>query len=453
MNAYIESESSELKETFTPAIVRELVAFLNASGGTIYIGVKDDGTVVGVTNIDETLRKLSGVITCQIEPNPQDEITSQLLFEQSKTIIAVNIRKGYRHIYCVKKYGFSSNGCLIRIGTTCKKMTEEQIKIRYEQKFSDTEYMLKKPATFRDLTFRQLKIYYAEKGFHLDDASFETNFCLKNDAGNYNLLAELLADRNTTPLIFVKFKGNTKASISERSDYGYGCLLTSYSKIKARLQAENVCMSNTLVRPRSDTFLYNENCVNEALLNALVHNDWTITEPQISMFNNRLEILSHGGLPGSLTKEQFFSGISMPRNATLMRIFLMLGLTEHTGHGVPTIVKTYGKEVFDIQSNYIKCTIPFEPRVLAHMNAPLSTCSSCSCDEGVDSEVSGDALNKTQGRVLRHLLQRADATVSDLALSIGVSRRTIERALRALQDKQIVQRMGTRRAGSWLVLR
>lgn len=185
----------------------------------------------------------------------------------------------------------------------------------------NTEYMLKKPATFRDLSFRQLKIYYAEKGFHLDDASFETNFCLKNDAGTYNLLADLLADRNTTPLIFVKFKGNTKASISERSDYGYGCLLTSYSKIKARLQAENVCMSNTLVRPRSDTFLYNENCVNEALLNALVHNDWTITEPQISMFNNRLEILSHGGLPGSLTKEQFFSGISMPRNATLMRVF------------------------------------------------------------------------------------------------------------------------------------
>ena len=87
------------------------------------------------------------------------------------------------------------------------------------------------------------------------------------------------------------------------------------------------------------------------------------------------------------------------------------------------------------------------------MNAPLSTCSSCSCNEDADSEVSGGALNKTQGRVLRHLLQRADATVSDLALSIGVSRRTIERALRALQDKQIVQRMGTRRTGSWLVLR
>lgn len=45
------------------------------------------------------------------------------------------------------------------------------------------------------------------------------------------------------------------------------------------------------------------------------------------------------------------------------------------------------------------------------------------------------------------------ATFRNLALSIGVSRRTIERALRALQDKQIVQRMGTRRTGSWLVLR
>jgi len=134
--------------------------------------------------------------------------------------------------YCHKKYGFSSTGCTIRIGTTCKEMTPEQIRIRYEKKFIDSEYMLKKRSSLLDLSFRELKIYYSEKGYHLDDNSFEANLNLKNENGEYNLLAELLSDKNNIPFIFVKFKGINKASISERSDFGYGCILTTYEKNK-----------------------------------------------------------------------------------------------------------------------------------------------------------------------------------------------------------------------------
>ena len=170
---------------------------------------------------------------------------------------------------------------------------------------------------------------------------------------------KLLSDKNNIPFIFVKFKGINKASISERSDFGYGCILTTYEKIKNRLQAENIVISDTTTRPRKDVYLFDYDCVNEAVLNALVHNDWTITEPQISMFHDRLEILSHGGLPSGMTKKQFFDGISKPRNATLMRIFLNMGLTEHTGHGIPTIIERYSTGVFEIENNYIRCTNPF----------------------------------------------------------------------------------------------
>ena len=135
MSKYIESETLELKEKYTDAICKEIVAFLNATGGTIIIGVKDDGTVVGVDKIDETFRKISDIITTQIEPNPQDEVSSELRFEDGKTLIAINVSKGIKHIYCQKKYGFSSVGCPIRVGTTCKEMTSEQIRIRYENKF------------------------------------------------------------------------------------------------------------------------------------------------------------------------------------------------------------------------------------------------------------------------------------------------------------------------------
>ena len=439
MNKYVESETLELKEKYTDTIAKEIVSFLNGAGGTILIGVKDNGVVIGVDKIDETLRKISDIITSQIEPNPQDEISSELKFDKGKTIIAIYINKGLNPIYCQKKYGFSSVGCTIRIGTSCKEMTPEQIKIRYEKRFIDTEYMLKKRSHSSDLSFRELKIYYSEKGYRLEDKSFETNLNLRNESGEYNLLAELLSDRNNIPFIFVKFQGENKASISERSDYGYGCILTTYEKIKSRLQAENICISDTTVRPRKDTYLFNYDCVNEAVLNALVHNDWSITEPQISMFYNRLEILSHGGLPNGMTKEQFFDGISKPRNATLMRIFLSMGLTEHTGHGIPTIVENYGKDVFEIESNYIRCTIPFEKEVMSQID-----------NKNVGLNV---GLNRTEKKVIECLIENPSVTSTEIAEKIGVTKRTVERAFKSLQDKNILERIGSKRDGNWIVVR
>ena len=443
MNKYIESETIELKEKYTDTIAKEIVSFLNGVGGTIFIGVKDNGVVIGVDKVDELLRKISDIVTSQIEPNPQDEISSELKFDEGKTIVAIHVNKGCNHIYCQKKYGFSSTGCTIRIGTTCKEMTLEQIKIRYEKKFIDNEYMLKKRSNSSNLSFRELKIYYSEKGYHLEDKSFATNLNLKNEAGEYNLLAELLSDRNNIPFIFVKFQGKNKASISERSDYGYGCILTAYGKIKNRLQAENICISDTTVRPRKDIYLFDYDCVNEAILNALVHNDWTITEPQISMYHDRLEILSHGGLPSGMTKEQFFNGISKPRNATLMRVFLNMGLTEHTGHGIPTIVEKYGKDVFEVESNYIRCTIPFEKKVVDQID-----------NKNIGLNVGLNVgLNKTEKKVIELLIENPSATSAELAESIGVTKRTIERVFKSLQEKKMIERIGSKRDGSWIVVR
>ena len=155
------------------------------------------------------------------------------------------------------------------------------------------------------------------------------------------------------------------------------------------------------------------------------------------MFDNRLEILSHGGLPSGMTKKQFFEGISKPRNRTLMRIFLSMGLTEHTGHGIPTIVKKYGSEVFEIEDNYIRCTIPFDEEVLEKKK-----------NENVGLNV---GLNKTEKKVISLLIEDSEYTSDELAAKIGVTKRTIERAFISLQNKNIIERIGSKRDGSWIV--
>lgn len=430
---YQESNTVELKEKFANSICKEIVSFLNADGGTIYIGVKDDGTIVGATSIDKTCRAIADIITQQIEPNPQELIKNELIFEGDKTLIAITIKKGTDPLYCQKKYGYSSVGCTIRVGTSCREMTQDQIKNRYEKKFFNKDILISSKSTFPNLSFKTLKIYYSTRGFHLDDQNFEANLSLKNENGEYNKMAELLSDKNDISLIFVKFSGEDKTSISQRSDYGNQCILFAYEQLKNRIISENICFTDTSVRPRNDTYLFDANCVNEALVNAIVHNDWSITEPLVSFFSDRIEILSHGGLPHNQTIENFFDGVSVPRNEKLMKIFLQMGIVEHTGHGIPIILKRYGKDAFEIKDNYIKVIIPFAKKVMNKHNYNVD-------------------LTNSEEMVIKYILENAHATALSISDRLELSKRTIERILAILQYKGVIKRIGSKKTGRWEVM-
>ena len=101
------------------------------------------------------------------------------------------------------------------------------------------------------------------------------------------------------------------------------------------------------------------------LLHARLAHARNQSQPLISLFEDQIEILSHGGLPARQTRELFFQGISTPRNDMLMRVFLNMKLTEHTGNGIPTIVNQYGQDVFHIEEHFINVVIPFDKEVAA----------------------------------------------------------------------------------------
>lgn len=148
------------------------------------------------------------------------------------------------------------------------------------------------------------------------------------------------------------------------------------------------------------------------------------------MFRDRLEVFSHEGLPSGMTKEQLFDGISKLRNATLMRIFLNMELTEHTVYGIPTIAEKHEKEVFEIESNYIRCTVPFDREMIDQMDK-----------RNVD-------LNKTEKKVIELLIENPRVTSVELAEKIGVIKRTIERTFKSLQEKYMIERIGSKQNGS-----
>lgn len=88
--------------------------------------------------------------------------------------------------------------------------------------------------------------------------------------------------------------------------------------------------------------------------------------PKFEIFPDRLEITSAGRLPESLSKEEFFNGISIPRNKELMRIYRDLELVESLGSGIPRILKAYGEECFKFTDNFIRITFPVTAHDVAH---------------------------------------------------------------------------------------
>ena len=443
MRQYFKTETIELKAKWTETIVREIVAFLNSNGGDIYIGIDDHGHVTGISEVDTVFKHISDCITDQIEPSPYGEITSEVVFEASLPIIIIHVKKGMKPLYCIRKFGYSGKGCLVRIGTTCKEMTLEEIQYRYRSQFINDDYMLLSPSRYAPLSFDMMKILLTSRGLHINIDAFEASFRLKRDDGSYNLMAEVLADQNMVPLIFVKFSGKDKTSISQRSDYGGQSLLLGYQKLKDRLVAENICKTDTTVRPRKDLFLFDMNCANEALVNMLVHNDWTVTEPLVSFYSDRVVFTSHGGLPQGITEEEFYRGISHPRNAVLMRVFLNLGIVEHTGHGVPMIVEKYGKEAFDIHPSFIDVTIPFDQDVLASVPA-------YGTNPGTD-HIKED-LTDAEKAVILEIVKTPDITYNQLSAVTGISRRSVSRAIASLVDKGYIQRVGNNKTGFWKVM-
>ena len=110
---------------------------------------------------------------------------------------------------------------------------------------------------------------------------------------------------------------------------------------------------------RIETPLWNKVALREAVINAIVHNDYSFEVlPKFEIFPDRLEITSAGRLPESLTKEEFFNGISIPRNKELMRIYRDVELVESLGSGIPRILRAYGEDCFKFTDNFIRITLP-----------------------------------------------------------------------------------------------
>lgn len=166
-----------------------------------------------------------------------------------------------------------------------------------------------KRSEYQDLTFNQLKTYYATKGIFLKENTFKRNLHLLTDEGNYNIMAQLLSDNSHVPIRVAIFEGKDKASkMYSVKEFGYKCLLFSLDEVLNYGEVLNIPQADETHRvvERKEVMLFDSDAFREAIINAFVHNEWIhINEPMIAVFRDRIEIMSRGSLPPLQTLEGF----------------------------------------------------------------------------------------------------------------------------------------------------
>lgn len=296
----------------------------------------------------------------------------------------------------------------------------------------------------QELSFRKLFLYYEDKGIILKKETFRKNLGLLTSEGKYNLLAQLLSDNSEIPVRVSIFKGINKAApLYSVREFGNLCILISLDKVLEYGDVLNIIQADETNRivERKEVPLFDADAFREAIVNAFVHNNWIDgNAPMITVFTDRIEILSRGTLAPKQTVEGFFLGESVPVNQKLSDIFLQLHISERSGRGVPVITEAYGRNAFDFRENSIVVTIPFKRIKPTERNK-------------AHPEVSNKPnITMTQQRILGELRNNPNITQNQLAQKLELSRTTIQENIRILQKKDFIERIGAKKKGYWNIL-
>ena len=330
-----------------------------------------------------------------------------------------------------------------RIGSSKIKLEKypEREAILWNVLFNGYPTMINTESPIQDLTFNQLKNYYLSKNMLFNDSNFINNMHLKTSNGKFNMLACFLADNGEIPVRVSIFSGVTKADrLFSVKEFGNQSLVSVIDRIIDYSDSINMTKSIEHFDKgyREDVPLFNQECFNEALKNAFIHNNWLRrVSPMVTFYNDRVEIISFSKLAPRQTIEGFYKGNSIPVNEDLSSIFLATHLSERTGKGMPLLVSTYGKNIFELSDESIKVTIPYNWQ---HKFEEL-------VDNQVDKLV--DKLSKTEKIVFDAIKDNPHLSQPELAIRCNVGKTTIQNVIIKLKELNLIERVGSNKTGYW----
>jgi ATP-dependent DNA helicase RecG len=419
--ALAEGERIEFKREVTDDITKTVIAFANSGGGTIYIGLEDQGDVLGIDDVDSELNRVSNMVRDRIRPDLTMFVHYERRGMEGKAVIVVEVSQGSERPYYLHDKGLKPSGVYVRQGESSAPASVNAIRRMIKETDGDQYEGMR--SMNQELTFEYARMEFAKREVAFGESQMVTLGLMAGSERLYTNAALLLSDQCPHTVKVAKFQGITKDVFTDRQEFS-GSVLKQLNEVYHYIDMNNQTHAQISGLYRTDRKDYPEIAVREALLNALVHREYAMSSSiLVSIFDDRIEIVSVGGLVNGLTLKDILFGVSMPRNESLAGIFYRLKLIEAYGTGMAKIMGAYQgllmKPEIQVSDNALRVMLPNRNRK--------------SITEG---------LSVKESAVMYQFEKSEKITRKDVEEVLGVSQTMAGRVLRQLVDKERVETNG-----------
>jgi ATP-dependent DNA helicase RecG len=352
-----ETENIEFKSQFTEDIYKEIIAFANTEGGVIYIGIDNDGNIKGIDNVDETYTRITNGIRDAILP----DVTMFVKYSiQDSKVVRISVGEGSYKPYYLKAKGLKPSGVYVRQGTSAAQASPEQIRTMIKD--SDGDMFENMRSIEQGLTFAEAKRAFAKYNIEFSENKYRALGITLPSENIFTNLALIVSDQCKHTIKIAVFADEANTQFRDSKEFG-GSIFSQLDDAYDYLSLCNKTASSFKGLERIEKKDYPEAALREALLNAIVHRDYSFSGSIIINVNDKqIEFISIGGLLPGLSPDDIKSGISQPRNNKLAEIFHRLRLIESYGTGIRKIYSLYEKcseqPRIEVTTNTFKIILP-----------------------------------------------------------------------------------------------
>ena len=435
--ALYENETLEYKRQYTPDIKKEVVAFANTAGGTIYIGIDDDGTPVGVQNPDAVVQQLTNALRDGIRPDVTMFTRISIQDLDGCPVVAVAVSTGTRRPYYLTDKGLRPSGVYVRQGSSSAPASEDAI--RQMIRLTDGDSYENGRSLIQELTFHTFESEMQQRHLSCGPAQYQTLGILAAD-GLYTNLGLLVSDQCQHSIKLAVFQGTDKLLFKDRKEFG-GSIFQQLNEAYQAIDFYNGTRASFEGLLRKDERDYPMEAVREALLNAVVHRDYSFSGSiSINLYQDRLELISLGGLVPGFSLEAALMGASQPRNGKLAALFYRMDLIEAYGTGLGKILNCYAG--LPIQPSFESVEGAFRV-VLPNIHA-APTQKPAHAAEGGHEVIPPEAtaLTASEQKALQAIQQAGQVSRRELETLLGVGTTRAVVLLKRLVELDKVQKAG-----------
>ena len=432
-----ENETLEYKRQYTPDIKKEVVAFANTAGGTIYIGVDDNGMPVGVQDPDAVVQQLTNALRDGIRPDVTMFTRIAIQDMGGCPVVAVTVSTGTRRPYYLTDKGLRPSGVYLRQGASSAPASEDAI--RRMIRLTDGDSFENGRSLIQELTFQTFAAEMQQRHLACGPAQYQTLGILATD-GLYTNLGLLVSDQCQHSIKLAVFQGTDKLLFKDRKEFG-GSIFQQLNEAYQAIDFYNGTRASFEGLLRKDERDYPMEAVREALLNAVVHRDYSFSGSiSINLYQDRMELISLGGLVPGFSLEAALMGASQPRNGKLAALFYRMDLIEAYGTGLGKILNCYVG--LPVQPSFESVEGAFRV-VLPNIHAASTQEEVCPVEKSrVGHTPASATLTASEQKALRAIQQAGQMSRRDLESRLGVGTTRAVMLLKRLVELGKVQKIG-----------